>query len=324
MISRTDVAAHLEAGAKVGFLKSRNAYRPLRAAFAQEAPSDGAFEIYTDMGASPWPRQAGGQSGSSTDARTGAEQTSGLHEGGPIVVLGGEERGKIVYNQDWDVAIGIYHNAINDARVSGLEQWAQNAGARFEQHIDYLCFDALNSGESSTGNYGAAYDGLSFFNDAHVDAAAEYQTTQDNKLALTLSLDNFETAYVAAGSFKDSRGQPMGGLGHNLLIHSLTLQRTAAQITDNVEAYDTGNRERNPYAGQITRLTAPGGWLDTTAWYLLDVTNGKPLIVQQRQAPLLHVWDDYTQTASGIRYYSFVARYTVTYSDWRLAIQGNS
>ena len=323
MITRTDVLAHLERGMRAGFLAGMKTYSPLRSAFTVEPKSDGAFEIYGDLGALPWPRQNGGQPGSGgADARTGHPQVSGLHEGGPITVLGGNERGLVVFNQDWDIPVGIRHNAINDNRVGGLDDWARAAGTRFEQHKDYLAFDALNRGEATT-SYGACYDGLSYFNDAHIDRGAEYQTAQDNKFALSLSLDNFETVRVAAGKFRDDRGQP-SGFSHTLLIHALDLERTAAQITSNVEDYATANRARNPYANRITGLSAPGNWLDSTAWFVVDPSQPqKPIILQVREAAQLVFWDDHSQ-GSGIRYYKWLARYVAAYGDWRLSAQGNS
>lgn len=322
MITRTDVAAHLEQGMRVGFLNGMRNYQPLRSAFVDETPSDGAFETYADMGALPWPAQVNGQApGSATDSRTGAPQVGGLHEGGPITVLGGNERAIVVYNRGWDIPIGIYHDAINDNRVGSLETWARNAGTQFERHKDYLAFNALNSGASTT--YGNCYDGNVFFYASHSDPGAEYTTAQSNVNTSALSLDNFETVYVAACSYKDDRGQP-SGIMPTLLVHSVNLQRTAAQITDNSEDYATGNRARNPYAGQITSLTAPGGWLDSTAWFLLVTTPGmRPLGLQVRQAPQLFFWDDHTQ-GGGIRYYKWYARYEIFYRDWRCGTQGNT
>lgn len=323
MITRTDIIVSLERGMRSGFLKAQKAYVPRRSAFVRSAPSDSAFEVYGDMGAVPWPVQNGGQGGDGgTDGRTNAPQVGGLHEGGPITILGGTERGLVVYNQDWNVPIGITHNAINDNNTGDLEMWARNAGSRFEQHKDYICFDALNSGEATT-SYGKCYDGLAFFSDSHVDPGAQYTTVQDNKYALVLSLDNFETVQVAGSKFADSRGVPVG-LEHNLVVHSQELKRLVAQIVDNREAYDTANREVNPYAGDTQGVAAPGGWLDSTAWFLIDTMNGKPLILQERESPRLVFWDDYTQMASGIRYYSWIARYAVAYGDWRTCIQGNT
>jgi len=320
MITRTDVLAHLEYGMRKGFLTAQKGYSPLRAPFCGVTQSDGAFETYADMGTVPWPSQNGGQAaGTAVDSRTNKQVVGGLHEGGPITVLGGNERGMIVYNQDWDIPIGIYHNAINDNRVGSLEAWARNAGTRFEQHKDYVAFAMLNGGDGTT--YGEAYDGLSYFNDSHVDPGAEYQTTQDNKYDLALSMDNFETVYVAAGGLLDDRGQPTG-LIYDLLVHSINLRRTAAQITDNPEDGETANRAVNPYSGEVRRLQAPGGWFDSTAWALVcSNLPEKPIYIQEREAPHLVQWDDENQ---GIRYYKWQARYVGFYGDWRLALMGKS
>jgi phage major head subunit gpT-like protein len=323
MIVRTDVVGRLERGAKVNFLKAKKEYRPKRAAFCKETPSDGAFEMYVDMGAVPFPSANGGQGGDTgTDGRTGHPQVGGLHEGGPVTILGGNERGLTVHNRDWPITIGIYHNAINDDRVGGLEQWARSASWRFEQHKDYLAFQLLNSGGADT--YGHCYDGQNFFSASHADPGAEYTTAQDNEYALSLSLDNFETVFNAAGLFVDDRGEPCG-FEHTLLIHALELRRTAAQIVDNQWAYDVANREINPYRDGVTGLQAPGGYLDSSAWFLVDPSQpAKPVNLQIRQQPQLVYWDDYSQVPSGIRYYSWVARYEGFYGDWRLCIQGNT
>jgi len=322
MITRADVVAHLERSMRVGFLTAQKQYQPLRSTFCRDVPSDGAFETYADMGALPWPTQNGGQpAGTGTDGRTGAQQVGGLHEGGQVQVLGGEERAMIVYNQDWDIVIGIYHNAINDNRVGDVEQWALRAGERFQQHMDYLAVSALNAGDGST--YGYGYDGQELFCATHTDPGAEYTTAQDNEYALTLDLDNFETVRVAASKFKDGRGQPCGYV-HNLLIVPIDLERVASQITDNEEAYDTANRERNPYAGLVRKLIIPGGWMDSTAWFVVeDRFQAKPINLQIRQQPQLVYWDDHTQ-GSGIRYYKWVARYVPFYGDWRLVCMGNT
>lgn len=322
MITRTDVLAGLERGAKAGFLIGQKGYTPKRAAFCRDVPSDGAFELYVDQGAVPFPAQVGGQSGSSTDARTGAPVVGGVHEGGPIVVLGGNQRSQIVYNNDWDIPIGIYHNAIEDNNVGSLEDWARSCAWRFEQHKDFLAFDALNQGATNT--YGKAYDDVVFISASHFDKNAEYQTVQSNSNALALSLDNFETVKVAGSKIKDDRGQPLG-LDHRLLIHAADLERTAAQITDNREDYGTTNRAMNPYSGSTRRLAAPGGYLDTTAWFMVDDSDPtqKPVKLQIRKVPDLVFWDDHSQ-GMGIRYYKWLARYAISYSDWRRLLQGNT
>ena len=322
-ITRQDIAAHLERQVRTGFLKGMQDYTPLRSRFVRETPSDSAFETYTDMGDVPWPVQNAGTQGSGgTDGRTGAQIVNRMNEGGRVTVVGGEERGLIVYNLDWEIVTSATHNAINDDNAGDLEQWARDAGRNFEKHKDFLAFDALNQGDSD-GDYGVAYNGLSFFNDSHVDPGAEYQTTQDNNYSLGLSIDNFETVKVAGSKLLDSRGQPVG-LNHNLLVVPPDLERTAAQIARNPNAHDTANQEINPYEGTVQMLVAPGGWLDTTAWFLLDISQGaKPINLQMRQDPELITWDDESQ-GSGIRYWKLFARYSVFFGDWRLGLLGNS
>lgn len=323
MITRTDILAHLEYGMKKSFLKAGQDYTPLRSGWVREAPSSGAFELYGDMGAVPWPSANAGQApGTATDSRTGAVQVGGLNAGEAIKVLGANERSIMVYNRDWDIAYGIEHNAINDDRGGAdLEQWARMSAVRFEQHKDYLCFQALNAGAAAT--YGKTYDGQVFFYASHADPGAEYSTAQSNVNTSALTLDSFETVYIAACKYLDDRGIPVG-YTPSLLLHAVDLTRTAAQITDNYEDYMVAERARNPWAGQIRRLAAPGGWLDTTAWYLV-VTDlpQKPVNLQTRQGPQLVYWDDHTQ-GNGIRYYKWVARYEVFYGDWRLCTQGQS
>lgn len=321
-ITRGSILAHLERGVRREFLKGMRSYQPMRSAFTREPTSDGAFEDYSDLGHAPWPNRNAGELGDAgTHGETGARKSGFMDSGGAIRVVGVGERAMRVYNVDWDIAIGLQHNAINDDRTGELMEWANGAGVNFEKHKDYLAFSALNSGDAST--YGLAYDGQNFYSNTHSDPGAEYTTNQDNLYDLALSLDNFETVKVAASKFLDDRGQPMG-FNHNLLIVPPDLERTAAQIADNMEAYDTANREINPYSGSVSTMVVPGGWFDSTAWVLVDTSQTqKPIALQMRQQPQLVQWDDETQ-GNGIRYMKWVARYNVFYGDWRLSIMGDS
>ena len=323
-IFRSNIATHLEAMVRTGFLKSQRAYSPLRSPFVSEVSSTKAFETYADMGASPWPTQTGGQDGAQgQDERTGAERNGGIHDGLQVTVLGGEEAAQIVYNKDWTTTIGIYHNAIDDDQTGDLERWANAAGAKFEQHKDFLAFDALRQGGTDT--YGNTYNGLSLFNDAHIDRNAQHQTGQDNNFALSLSADpvaNFNTVVVAGSKFLDSRGNPVGA-SHNLLIVPTDLAMDAAQVSQNREFAGTQNRDMNPYAGNVRVLVAPGAYLSATGWYVVDESMEAPVIIQTRMNPQLIIWDD-ESAGMGIRYFKWEARYTVAYGNWRSIVRGNA
>jgi phage major head subunit gpT-like protein len=96
-------------------------------------------------------------------------------------------------------------------------------------------------------------------------------------------------------------------------------------ITGNMQAMDTANREENPFSGLLKApISSPE--LDTTAWYLIASSEQhKPLIVAMREQPhLQHAWFDPTQPDGGRHYFKFFARYEVFYGDWRLAYQGNT
>lgn len=323
MITRTDIAAHLDAQVRIGFTVGATGYRPMRSAFVEEFPSTKAFELFADLGDQPWPVQNGGKLGSSgTDARTGAQITGDLHMGAQPQVFGTSERAILVYPVDWEVTVGVTHNAINDDSTGDLEGWARGASLQFEKHKDYMSFAALNGGDGTT--YGLCYDGLYFFSNSHVDPGAEYTTVQDNLYGLTLTLDNFKAAKIAASKFLDSRGKPKG-LNHSLLVVPPDLEYEAFQIASNPNAYDTGNNERNPYSGRTQVLVAPGGFVDTTSWFLVDPTGPrKPIMLVVRQQPQLAIVDNELAGDGGVRYYKWHARYNFVYGDWRLALMGNS
>jgi phage major head subunit gpT-like protein len=246
-----------------------------------------------------------------------------MNSGGSSVVFGTNEMSLDVYNLDWDVTVGVSHTAVEDDRVGGLRDWAQNAGQRFQQHMDYLCFDALNKGDVANSAYGVGYDKQPLFSASHVDPQASFQTAQSNLLTTALDMNNYEALQIAASNLRDDRGQPTG-LSYPILIVPPSLQRVASQITGNDWVFSTPNREINPYAAMTRLLVAPGGYLDTTAWYAVsDDLSSKPIILQIRQMPKLLTWDDYSDGA-GVRYYKWVARYNVAYGNWRTVFQGNT
>ena len=94
----------------------------------------------------------------------------------------------------------------------------------------------------------------------------------------------------------------------------------------NRELEGTGNRDANPYAGNTRILIAPGGYLDSTAWFAVDdsLAMSKPINLQIRKQPTLETFDDLTAGDGGVRYFKYHARYTVFYGDWRLCLQGNT
>jgi phage major head subunit gpT-like protein len=230
------------------------------------------------------------------------------------------EKSKTVEPEDWYLTLHISKNAISDDQTGRLESQFKNIMPAFQRHINTRVFTYLNVGDGTT--LGLSVDGLALFSDAHIWPGGKNTTGQDNKLSTNLTLDNFNAAWVAARGFKDDAGNYLN-YNYDLLVTSPTNNTIAANITGNREAYDTANREINPYAG-MSYITAPE--LDTTAWYLVATSElSKPLFVAIKQRPMLNdMWFDAQQHDGGIWYFQYHGRYTVDYADWPTIVQGSS
>ena len=294
-----NVPKHLVSGARTGFLvATRSAKMPWQR-IAMQLNMDGKSQDLVDLGAAPMP----------VKSTTGREIQDMI------------EKSISVTPEDWAIIVWISQNAIDDDRTGELDRKTRGAGTNFQRHINKRVFEVLNGGDGST--YGACYDGSDFFDSDHADAGAHYDTAQDNENALTLSVDNFETIYVAAQQFMDDQGEYAEYLYNLLTVHPSN-ERIAAQICGNEWAYDTPNRERNPYDGKMSYVVSAN--LDTTAWHLIAADEDiKPIIVAMRKQPMLQdAWFDPLQPDGGRHYFKFHARYEMYYGDWRLAVQGNT
>jgi len=241
---------------------------------------------------------------------------------GPFTVQDIIEKTIQIKPRDWDITIGISYNAVQDDQTGDLERKARSATRNFQRHINNRVFTVLNAGDGQT--YGACYDSQDFFDSDHVDAGAEYQTNQDNENTLALSIDNFETVWVAAQGFVDDQGEEQGYVYDQLVVPP-ALYREAANIVRNEWAHDTANRERNPWNGLLKDpIVSPK--LDSTAWHVIASSEEiKPIIVAIREQPNLQAaWFDPATGEGGTYYFKYYARYDMFYGDWRLAVQGNT
>lgn len=295
-----NVPNHLVVGARTGFLTAlrQRSYSWQRVAMQMNLTAKS--QDLVDLGAAPMP----------TNSKSG------------ITIQDFIEKHKAVSVQDWDITVWISQNAIDDDQTGSLERKVRAAGDNFQKHINARVFQALNGGDGAT--YGLCYDGSDFFDNDHVDDGAHYQTAQDNENALALSLDNFETVWVAAQQTRDDQGEYTQYIYDQLVVHP-TNWRLARQITGNLEAYDTANREQNPWVGLMKEpISSP--YLDSTAWHLVASSEEvKPLLVVMRKEPGLQAaWFDPKQPDGGRHFFKFFGRYEVHYGDWRLAYQGNT
>jgi phage major head subunit gpT-like protein len=294
-----NVPTHLLVAARTGFLTALKMPEMPWTRIANQLNMDAKSIDLVDLGATPMPSQSKG----------GGQKQEFI------------ERNLTVKPIDWEIVTWISYNAVQDDQTGTLNNRVRGAGVNFQKHINNLVFQTLNGGDAAT--YGLCYDGQYFFDSDHVDKGAHYQTNQSNVNALALSLDNFTTVNVYGQKYRDDQGEFCGFVG-DLLVVPPELEYTAGQICTNPDAYDTGNREKNPFSGKKDYIVSPQ--LDSTAWVLVDSKEPiKPLIVVIREQPNLQSsWFD-SEAADGGRYcFKFYARYNVYYGDWRLATMGNT
>jgi len=294
-----NVPTHLLVAARTGFLTAIKMPEMPWTRIANQLIMDAKSIDLVDLGASPMPTNDRG--------------------GGPAQDF--VEKNLTVKPIDWTIKVWISYNAVQDDQTGTLNNRVRGAGVNFQKHINNLVFKTLNSGDDAT--YGKCYDTQFMFDTDHTDPGAHYQTNQSNVNALTLSLDNFTTVNVYAQKYLDDQGEFCGFAG-DLLVVPPELEYTTAQICKNPSAYDTGNRENNPFSGQKDYIVSPQ--LDSTAWFLADSKEPiKPLIVVIREQPNLQSsWFDADQPDGGRYYFKFFGRYNVYYGDWRLITMGHS
>jgi len=300
MIVRSDIAQSLKYGGRAAFLEGLKHYPVKRQLIAEPATSSGNEEVYLGLGANPLPLEALDQ----------------------VQPRGVTERSITIVNKDWETTFEVSHNAINDDRVGHLEDKMRSAGEAFQRHMDKLCWQALNGGDGTT--YGSCYDGLEFFDTLHVDAGADYTTAQSNLGTTTLSLDGFNTIWQAAVTLRDDRGEFVEAPLDLLLVNQANMV-VAAQICNNELAYDTANREVNPFTGMFRFYWTPH--FDAAAWTISSTLRGhRPIIFQLREAPdMEEPWDDRSVAfEGGARYFKFSARYWLGYANYRNAYMGKT
>lgn len=294
-----NVPQHLVVAARTGFLTTALPKVPAYAPIAEMMVMDAKNQTLVDLGGAPMP----------------------LRNRGKFQAQDFIEKSLSVTPLDWDITVFLSHNALKDDRTGDLNRKVRSAGSNFQRHIAQQAFQALNDGDATT-NYGACYDGGAFYANSHIDNGAAYQTGQDNLDALALSLDNFETVKIKANKTRDDQGN-YTQYNYDLLVVPPDVERTAANICNNPEAYDTANRETNPYKGMKYAI-APQ--LDSTAWILVASSETiKPIIIVMREEPNLQVaWFDPEAEDGGRYYFKFYARYNHYYSDWRTAYMGRT
>ncbi|MEK6674659.1 MAG: Mu-like prophage major head subunit gpT family protein [Planctomycetota bacterium] len=227
-----------------------------------------------------------------------------------------------VTNLKYEATLEIDRDEIDDDQTGQIKVRVNELAQRAATHKDYLISQLLINGETSGFN---SYDGVSFFNDAHVSGDSG---NQDNKLGASATaptdptVAEFKTALRAAIAamlaFKDDVGDPvsLGATGLVCVVppsmYLNALETVGASIIANTS---------NILQSAARIIAFP--WLTTaTKWYLLK-TDGvvRPFVFQDRAPVEFTALEN--QSDEGFRrekyLYGVRARYAMTYGMWQHA-----
>jgi phage major head subunit gpT-like protein len=229
-----------------------------------------------------------------------------------------------VENLKYEATIEVDRDEIADDQTGQIRLRVGELAQRAATHKDYLIAQLLINGETAGYN---SYDGVSFFNDAHVSGESG---SQDNKLTYdAANADNpSETEFKAALkqgiatmlAFQDDRGDPMALSATGLVcVVPVAMYFTALEAINATIINNTSNLLQG-----VARVVSFPWLTDASKWYLLK-TDGvvRPFIFQDRE-PV-----EFTALAEGSEeafkrekfLYGVRARYRLAYGYWQFAVR---
>lgn len=231
-----------------------------------------------------------------------------------------------VENLKYESTLEVDRDEIADDQTGQIRIRIGELAVQAATHKDFLISQLLINGETSGFN---SYDGVSFFNDAHVSGNSG---TQDNKLTFTAAdPDNPTTAEFKGGlrtaieamlAFKDDQGEPMSITATSLVcVVPPTLFFTALEAVNATVVNSTSNVLEG-----VARVIPFARLTDASKWYLFK-TDGvvRPFIFQDREPIEFTALTE--DSDEGFRREKFLygvrARYRVAYGYWQFAIRTN-
>jgi len=229
-----------------------------------------------------------------------------------------------VTNNKYESTIEVDRDEINDDQLGQIRIRVAELAQRAATHKDKMIGSLLENGASSGYN---SYDGVTFFNAAHVSGDSG---NQDNDLAPTMAGAAPTTAEFKAGlasaiaamlAFKDDQGEPMainqGGLA--VIVPPALLFTALEAVNASVISQTTNVMQGVAQVIPCSYLTASA----VTAF--LCKTDGivRPFIFQDRE-PI-----EFTSLAEGSEedfnrekfLYGVRARYRMTYGYWQYCVR---
>lgn len=229
-----------------------------------------------------------------------------------------------VENLKYESTLEVDRDEISDDKTGQIRMRVAELAERAATHKDYLIAQLLINGETAGFN---SYDGVSYFNDAHVSGSSG---AQDNLLTSPAvdpdnpTTDEFKsalkTAIGAMMGFKDDQGDPMSISATGLsCVVPTTMYLTALEAVNATMVSGTNN----VVAGAARIIAFP--WLtDQSKWYLLKTDGVVGAFIFQDREPI-----EFTalteDSDEGFRREKFLygvrARYRIAYGYWQHAVR---
>lgn len=245
-------------GFKTTFENAFNAAKPQYQSISISVPSATASELYAWLGAFPKMRQW-----------LGDRQIKNL-----------STQKWQIDNLDWETSVGIPRDSIEDDQYGVYTPVVAAMGAAVRVHPDELIFPLLTNGFATK-----AYDGKYFF-DAH--------TFGTNLGTGFLSSANYGIGIAAIRNMKDDAGVPIfNGTEQLTLVVGPSLEATAKLLLNaDYISVSSGSTQNNIWKNSANLVISPY-ITSATAWFLIVDFNGlRPLIFQQRKAPVFVAKED--------------------------------
>jgi len=229
-----------------------------------------------------------------------------------------------VENLKYESTLEVDRDEVSDDKTGQIRIRIAELAMRAASHKDHLISQLLLNGATTGFN---SYDGLTFFNGAHVSGASG---SQDNKITSVAidpndpTTEEFKTALTKGIgqmlAFKDDQGEPMSLSATGLVcvvpttMYLRALEAVSAAVTSSTS---------NIVQGAARIIAFP--WLsDPGKWYLLK-TDGviRPFIFQDREPVEFTALTE--ESDEGFRREKFLygvrGRYRLAYGYWQFAVR---
>lgn len=231
-----------------------------------------------------------------------------------------------VENLKYEATLEVDRDEISDDQTGQIRIRIAELALAAATHKDYLVAQLLLNGATAGFN---AYDGVSFFNTAHVSGASGNQSNKLSSDIVTPAApttaefkDSFRQAVAAMLAFKDDRGDPMLGMNTNGLVAVVSPQN----LYPAMEAMNASiiNNTSNVTQGAARVVASP--WLPAnhTKWYL-GKTDGvvRPFVFQNREAIEFGSLEAGSEEEFRREKYLYGVRgrYAMTYGYWQYCIE---